>query len=177
MTASLNIVVAMKAEARPLIDRFEMIPISLKNGHFSVYQNGHMVLIVSGIGSANAREAVQYLARRYSKKGESAWLNVGVAGHGSLDVGQGFLANCIADRDSGQTVYPIFVDDFGLARGKVTTVSEVETEYREETGYEMEAFGFASSAAKCSTLELIHCYKIVSDNHKDIRRTVDIKGY
>ena len=39
----------------------------------------------------------------------------------------------------------------------------------------MEAFGFASSAAKCSTLELIHCYKIVSDNHKESVEQLTLK--
>ena len=165
MTASLNIVVAMKTEAKPLINWFGLAPMSPQIDRFSIYEKEHMTLIVSGIGSINAREAVQCLARHCTNRGVSAWLNVGVAGHGSFDVGQGFLANCITDRKSGQTIHPMFVDDFGLAKGKITTVSEVETDYREQIGYEMEAFGFASSAAKYSTLELIHCYKIVSDNH------------
>ena len=127
MTASLNIVVAMKAEARPLIDRFELTLSSPKHGRFPIYENGHIVLIVSGIGSANAQEAVQCLACHCARKGVSAWLNIGVAGHGSINVGQGFLADCIsliAIPDKRFTPYLSMILDW--REEKITTVSEVE---------------------------------------------------
>ena len=156
----------MRAEAKPLIDCFEMRPVSSKVSRFEVYENEDTVLMVSGIGSANARLAVQHLARFGADTDVAAWLNIGVAGHGSFEVGQGFMANCIADGSTGQTLYPLFVNDFGVPTSQVITVHEVESQYPLKVGYDMEAYGFAVSAAKYSTFELIHCYKIVSDNRK-----------
>ena len=167
MTASVNIVVAMKSEALPLIDRFGLERVSRKGDRFLIYGNDHLSLIVSGIGANNSEEAVRYLSTNSTSADVNAWLNIGVAGHASYDLGTGYLANCIVDSVTQRTFFPVFTVDFGLPTGKVTTVNVVETEYQEHTGYDMEAFGFATSASKFSTLEMIHCLKIVSDNREN----------
>ena len=182
MTASVNIVVAMKSEALPLIDRFGLERVSRKGDRFLIYGNDQFSLTVSGIGAKNSEEAVRYLSKQSTSTDVNAWLNIGVAGHRSYDIGTSFLANCIVDSVTNRTLFPVFAIDFGLPTGKVTTVNVVETEYQEHTGYDMEAFGFAASASKFSTLEMIHCFKVVSDNRensvqrltkKDVEKFID----
>ncbi len=180
MTTSVNIVVAMKSEAMPLIGRFGLERMTRDGDRFPIYGKGQLKLIISGIGAHKAREAVWYLSKHSETVNVSAWMNVGVAGHGSHGIGTGFLANCILDGVTQQTIYPSFTIDFGLQTGKVATVDVVETEYQERIGYDMEAFGFAASASRYSTLEMIHCFKVVSDNRENSVRyltKLDIQNF
>ncbi len=164
MTHSVNIVVAMKSEASPLIDQFGLERMTCKGDRFPIFGKEQLKLVVSGIGANRAKEAVRYLAQISDSGDVIAWLNVGVAGHGVYAVGTGFLANCIVDSLTQRTFYPLFTTDFVLPTGKVITVDVVETEYKQHAGYDMEAFGFAASASRFSTFEMIHCFKVVSDN-------------
>ncbi len=180
MSISVNIVSAMKSEALALIDQFGLERMACKGDRFPVYANNQLNLIVSGIGANRAEEAVCYLSQQSQSVDVMAWLNVGVVGHGSYPIGKGFLANCIVDSATRRTFYPSFSTNFGLPTGKVATVDVVETEYQEDTGYDMEAFGFAASASKFSTFELIHCFKVVSDNRENsVRRLTmsDIQNF
>ncbi|MDP6361102.1 MAG: hypothetical protein QF473_38670 [Planctomycetota bacterium] len=43
-------------------------------------------------------------------------------------------------------------------------MNEAEREFETEELYEMEASGFISAALRFSTADLVHCFKIVSDN-------------
>ena len=164
MNSTVNIVVAMKAEARSLIEHFILQDRMTGLHKFKVYQNDHIRLIISGIGSSNAEKAVAVVAERIEPNEISAWLNVGVVGHKSLEIGQALMGNRITDKLASESLYPIFVADFGLRTGKVRTVYEVETDYEEDTAYDMEAYGFAKAASNFAKYELIHCYKVVSDN-------------
>ena len=164
MNSTVNIIVAMKAEARSLIEHFALQDRITGLHQFKVYQNDQIRLVISGIGSSYAEKAVAVVAERVEPNEISAWLNVGVVGHKSLEIGQALMGNRITDAVTGESLYPIFVTDFGLRTGKVRTVYEVETDYEEETAYDMEASGFVKAASKFTKYELIHCYKVVSDN-------------
>ncbi|MDE0308924.1 MAG: hypothetical protein OXI60_03730 [Acidiferrobacterales bacterium] len=164
MIASVNIVTAMKSEALPLIDHFCLERMTQKGEPFSIFGNDELKLIVSGVGTSMAHKAVRYLSRNDKSAQTSAWLNVGVVGHGTYATGTGFLANCIVESATQRTIYPSFTIDHDLPTGKVITVDGVNTDYQPHAGYDMEAFGFATAATQFSTLEMIHCFKVVSDN-------------
>ena len=164
MSSQVNLVVALKSEAYPLINHFRLKKQESHSTHFPTYRNNRLALIVSGIGKENSRNSVNFLADVQQFDNATAWLNIGIAGHGSRSVGEGYLANVIEDRPTGKMHYPPVIREFNCTTGKVTTVDEVESRYLEDTGYDMEAFGFYSAAVKQSTVEIVHCYKVVSDN-------------
>ena len=164
MFSQVNLVVALKSEAYPLINHFRLKKQESHSTHFPTYRNNRLALIVSGIGKEKSRNSVNFLADVQQFDNATAWLNIGIAGHGSRSVGEGYLANVIEDRSTGKMHYPPVSREFNCTTGKVTTVDEVESRYLEDTGYDMEAFGFYSAAVKQSTVEIVHCYKVVSDN-------------
>ncbi len=167
MKHNVTLVIALHAEARPLIEHFELSRMPPFDG-ISIYENERITLALSGIGSEAAARAVQSVHNR-DIECKRAWLNIGIAGHGSLDVGQSFLANRIQDQTTMISWYPMFVFETNCQTGMLMTVEQVEKHYAEPIGYDMEAAGFISAAMRFSIAELVHSYKIVSDNpHKSV---------
>ena len=162
MNHGVNLVVALRPEAGPIIGHFDLKH-QPSSKRVSIYANEGLTLAVSGLGKTAAANAV-YELKRFNPDQVSAWFNIGIAGHQSLDIGEGYLVNRVNDKATEQTWYPMFVFDHGCSTGMITTVDQVETEYAEPTGYDMEASGFVAAAFRLATVELVHCYKIVSDN-------------
>ena len=162
----INILVALKCEASPLVEHLQLTKCTKAKNGILIYENCDTLLAVSGVGKANARRAVNQLASRASDGDYAAWLNIGIGGHGTRSVGDAIIANRIVDRSSDETWYPSFVRKFHFDTGPVATVEQPETEYRDESVYEMEASAFFPSACKFSKLELVHCIKIISDNRQ-----------
>lgn len=159
----INIVTALHCEASPIIQHFRLK--KLKQDHaFSIYDNGRIALIVSGIGKTLAATAVGYLQALLQNQTPNAWFNVGIAGHKQLALGTGFLAHRITDMATAKRYYPSFAFTPPCITDEVVSVDTVETDYSENVGYDMEASGFFSAAMRFSTSELVHSFKIVSDN-------------
>ena len=158
----LRFVVALPAEARPLIERFGMT--AAGDGPFPVYRGEDAWLAVSGHGKAAAAAATAYLHLFSGGALGCAWLNVGLGGHGQRAVGEGVVAHKISDAASGASWYPQLVIDSPRPTVPVLTVERVEEEYAPPWIYESEAAGFFPTACRFSVAELVHCYKVVSDN-------------
>ena len=164
----IHFVVALACEARPLIRRY-----GLKAGSptsaFRVYRSPQHDLVVCGVGKIAAAAATAYLGAGANAEDE-VWINVGVAGHRSLNVGSGLVADRILDRASGQAWYPpqLFAGEYHSSL--VISVDQVEKEYAEEAAYDMEAAGFWPTATRFSTAELVQCYKVVSDTRQSAAR-------
>jgi len=159
----LNIVVALPAEARPLLDHFKLRD-KQHNTAFPLYRNTEMALIVSGPGKVAAAAATAFLAGMATAPGTRAWLNIGIAGHAQHGIGTGFVAHRITDSTTGTSWYPPQLLDLSLPTGSVVTVDVPETEYPAAALYEMEASGFFPVACRFSSSELVQCFKIISDN-------------
>jgi adenosylhomocysteine nucleosidase len=167
----INIVTALACEANPIIQRYGLKK-SPHCGTFPVYKNGFMALIITGMGkyaSATAVGFLQSLLNSALVKTEQAvephvWLNVGIAGHKTLDVGTALLAQKISDLGAYQYFYPCFTFDVPCVTGEVITVDNAETQYPVDAAYDMEALGFCAAASRFSGFEMIHCLKIISDN-------------
>ncbi len=156
-----TIVVALAAEARPIVRHFGLRPTASQP--FRVYQGEAVRLIVSGVGSAASAAAVDHLGGGRGRR-PRAWINVGIAGHRDAALGGLRLASRIVDRKSGRAWYPPAVFDPPCAGAQVTTVDDVERELTGDFLYEMEAAGFYPAALRFATAELVQVLKVVSDN-------------
>ena len=158
----LRFVVALQAEARPLVERFGLTAVG--EAPFPLYRGEDAWLIVSGQGKAAAAAATAYLHLASGGKPGLAWLNVGLGGHGLRTVGEGVVAHKISDAASGVSWYPQLVIDSPSPTGPLLTVERVEEEYEPPWVYESEAAGFFPTACRFSVAELVHCYKVIADN-------------
>jgi hypothetical protein len=161
-----NLVVALSCEARPLIQCFNLRQEKAIAG-FRLYGNGDGInLIVSGAGKLATAAAVGFLAGRQGDDHTvgAAWLNVGIAGHGTMSVGEGVLIHKVTDQASGRVSYPPMVVNTPCPTSSVITVEHPETTYADDAAYDMEASVFVATAGRFVTSELVQIFKIISDN-------------
>ena len=159
----LNIIVALKCEAKPIIHQYGLKRRSGQHA-FAVYENDDIVLTISGWGKVAAAAATSFVHVLTGMRSHSAWLNIGIAGHRERAIGQGVLAQKISNAATGRNWYPPMIMDVPCELENLLTVDKVEENFSENAVYEMEAAGFYETASRFSTAELIHCYKVVSDN-------------
>ena len=169
----INLVVALQAEARPIIEALDLVQ-DRPAGIFPVYCNGDLSLVVSGIGRTHCAAAVTHLFHRTAQHVNQAWLNIGIAGHQQVPIGSVLLASRITEHASGRSWYPPYVLDVELLRSPLVTVDKPERCYPDCCAYDMEAAGFYQLACRCSTGELVQSLKIISDNPgSDLDLTTD----
>jgi len=156
----MNFVVAFLAEAQPVIDFYRLVKTDLSPG--SMFQNDQHCLLISGLGKDRAASATKLLGQSKAGKNEG-WLNLGIAGHGSLAKGDAFLAGKIIDDKSEEVFYPPQICQSSLPVSSLCTSSSPVTQYEPEMGYDMEAHSFFREASKFSFRELVQVVKIVSD--------------
>ena len=157
----IRLVVALPAEARPLIRR---LGLSRDAGaDRPTWRAQGIALVISGVGRRAAAAAVAGLAGE-EPPGEAAWINVGVAGHRDLPLGEIVLAHKVVGGGDGGAWHPSPVFEPPCATATVTTVDRPETGYPGETVYDMEAAGFCAAAARLASAERIQVVKVISDN-------------
>jgi hypothetical protein len=159
----IRLVVALPVEAKPLIAHFQLERAGEARG-FEIYEKEGISLVVSGIGKTAAAAATAYLQAWTGNQPNAAWINVGMAGHRDLLLGEGILGDRITDRATGEAWYPPPVIEAPCPRAPLMTVDRVEEAFAEEWVFEMEAAGFYPSACRFASAELVQCYKIISDN-------------
>ena len=157
------ITTALKAEALPIIEAFDLKPLQ-GQPLFPIWQNEGIKLTVSGVGKVKAAAACGYLAGIYQDEEIYGWLNVGIAGHKNLPVGTPLLAHKIIDVELKTHYFPSFAFSLPCETEECLTFSSPETRYKEEGMYDMEAAGFYAIASKSAPLEMIHVFKVISDN-------------
>ena len=167
----INIVTALACEANPIIQRYALRKRPASGAH-PIYENDAVKLIISGMGKFASASAVGYLQSLLDSALKETpyatvphiWLNVGIAGHGGMDLGTPLLAHKIGDPLVGRYYYPCFTFEAPCRTVEVITVDKAETHYPANAAYDMEALGFCAATSRFSSFELIHCLKIVSDN-------------
>ena len=92
------------------------------------------------------------------------FLNVGIAGHGSLDIGTAFIANRIEDDQEDKTFYPPQITNSKMMQSRLRSCSHPNRNYA-NLGFDMEAHAFFSIASRSITRELVQVVKVVSDNN------------
>jgi len=158
-TNEINIVVAMKREATPLINYWD-----LKKNSKKFYSNKKkkINLIISGIGKKRAEEATTYLAEKTNNN--SFFLNVGIAGHKNYKLGEIILISKITDNKNKYSWYPSLLWKTKIKKKPLITVAFPKIRYTTDHLYDMEAAGFFKGARNFVGPEKVQCIKIVSDN-------------
>jgi hypothetical protein len=159
---NINIVVAWMAEARPLIDRFRLKPLSRKHG-LRIYRNDTLTLIVAGQGKVSAAVATAWLQASLRLQPGARWLNIGIAGHRDLAVGTAIQARSVMDRASGRS-WQLPCDEADLPCLDIVTVDAPDSGYASAMVVDMEASGFVETALRFADRSDICCFKVISDN-------------
>lgn len=161
------LVVALQAEAQPLITHFGL-RCEAPMGMFRIYRRESMALVISGVGKSLSAAATGYLCGSSDGWRNAPWINVGVAGHQNVDVGELIVANKIVDQSTAHSWYPPQLVA-NVVNSTLITVDEPEETYPERAAYDMEAAGFFPAATRCSSGELVQSIKVISDNpHQSI---------
>jgi hypothetical protein len=161
----INLVVALPAEARPLIEFFRLKE-KTTIGTFRMYRQEDMSLVISGPGKIAAAAATALLAGSNTSGKQAAWLNIGIAGHATYAIGRSLLAHRITDQATGYSWYPPQLLDLATTTAHLLTVDAPENSYHQDVAYDMEASGFYPVAGRFSSIELVQCFKVVSDNRE-----------
>jgi adenosylhomocysteine nucleosidase len=160
----MNFIVALSCEAKPIIDELRLTK-QFSPSPFPVFRNDFHRLVVSGIGKVAAAAATGFLLGSSSTKQEvQAYLNVGIAGHGTLQTNTAFIASCISDDQDKAIFYPPQIIDSDFEHSRLCTCSNPNQKYEKGLGFDMEAHAFYSIASRSATRELIQVLKVVSDN-------------
>ena len=157
----MNFVIAFPGEAQPIIEFYELQKVSVQP--FPYYQKDNHKLVLSGMGREQTSQAVNFLKTKNVSPNQ-AWINLGIAGHGSLEIGQPFLAGKIEDDLSGNCFYPPQIYDHTFPVTCLKTYSQPCSSYEPARGYDMEAHAFYAAVVGASTRELTQVIKVVSDN-------------
>ena len=155
----INIVVAMKREAIPLINYWD-----LKENPKKFYSNKkkNINLIISGIGKKRAEKATIYLAEQTNNN--SFFLNIGIAGHKNYRLGEIILTSKITDNNNKYSWYPSLLWKTKIKKAPLITVVFPKIRYTTNCLYDMEAAGFFKGARNFVGPEKVQCIKVVSDN-------------
>ena len=163
MSGRLIWVCALACEARPIIDRYRLKK-SRRDHAFDLYAGPRMACVVSGVGRLAAAAATAWCAARFDAERALAWLNLGIAGAADFELGTLLQVTQIVDADDGRRYYPAPTAKPALPTATCLSLARPADDYPPGLLLDMEASGFAASALRFSSAELIGCLKVVSDN-------------
>jgi len=159
----LHIVTALPCEAKPIIRHYRLNGRQAENG-FRIYENDQIGLIIAGIGKCAAAAACAYL-QGAEPQSKHAWLNLGIAGHGDLNVGDAVMAHKVTDANTATSWYPAMPFKHPCPTVELVSVDQPQTDYDANIAYDMEASGFYDTASRFNSSELVQVVKLISDNH------------
>ena len=159
----INFIVATLSEGQPIIDLFNLSNKRFTN-KLTIYYSEQISLTVTGIGKLNCVISVVQTFYELKQERNNIWINVGLAGHKILQIGQVFGIRKIIDKSSQKVFFP-FNGKFDLPTQECITLDSIQNEYCSKL-HDMECSGFFQAASKFSTNELIQTIKIVSDNER-----------
>ena len=157
------IFIALDCEAKPVVSFYDLKKETVEHP-FSIFKNNEIVLTITGIGKVAMAGAVAYTFALFPDNKVPVIVNIGIAGHRTHALGHLLLAMKIVDNDSGKKFYPQLLGINKPETSEILTASAPCAEYRENCLVDMEASAFYEMAIKFSTCELIHSFKVVSDN-------------
>lgn len=157
------IVTALQSEAHPLVRHFGLKG-SDAPSPYRIYRGDEITLVVSGVGRIASAAATSYAFARGGEPRNRPWINIGIAGHASAEIGSAWLANRISDASDRRAWYPSLVFDSGVSTAEVVTVDQPEGQFERDALYDMEASAFFATASRFALVELVQVLKVVSDN-------------
>ena len=156
-------VCATPSEAKPLVARYQLT--KLQHQPFTVFGSAdeNIQVLVSGIGAQNCNQACCWYAGMAPNV--NIWLNVGVAGHGHLDIGEHALVTKSTGAMLEQAYYPSLHTKWSARYAECLSLYAPSADYA-DCLFDMEANGFFCAARRFASPEFIHSIKVVSDNPK-----------
>jgi hypothetical protein len=163
--SGLLIAAALPVELRLLIDHFSAV--RQEAGPWPVYCNADrsVVLLETGIGMLAAAAALSHAMGYLSIPACWSVLNVGIAGSGSLPVGQWVLAQEVVDTSNDARFYLRPPRIKGIERSCIHSHAAPSDDYSATALLDMEAAGMVAAAKRFVALEQIAVAKLVSDNN------------
>ena len=164
---SIRWVVALRAEAKEIIDKYKLYSFDHKRP-FPIYRskNQDIWLTISGVGQVNSAAASMYLYQISTKLQSSVWINIGIAGF-EKNYGEIFRIDKIISNNNKKTFYPSRVTKNNFSNATLMTVDKPGTNYSDKYMIDMEGAAFFQTVSKVSSHELILIIKIVSDNSRN----------
>lgn len=157
----LHFITALRCEAEPLIRHYGMKP-TRNHGQIPLFCGDSAQLAISGVGSLQSAIATTTLFAQSPEPGP--WLNVGIAGHRSADIGDLLIANKLSSRDAKKDFFPQLPLKTDIRGSHLITSNFPCFDYSEDAAFDMEGYGFYKAALHFSTLNGTHCLKVISDN-------------
>ena len=161
-TKIINFLVALKHEALPIIDYFELTLNDKKYRNIFSNVEKNTFLIIAGIGIQNAKKAVTKL-KQLNKNKDDIWVNIGIAGHEKFKIGSIYEVKKVISSNNENTFY---TNSFfnKVPTSTVYCVNQEEKKYNNKYLYDMESYGFLEALDSLTIKENIFMFKIVSDN-------------
>ena len=161
-TKKVNFLVALKHEALPIIDYYEL---TLNNKKYrNIFSNveKNIFLVIAGVGIQNAKKAVTKLQQLNNNK-DDIWVNIGIAGHETFKVGSIYEVKKVISSYNKNT---FFTNSFynKISTSTVCCVNKEEKKYNNKYLYDMESYGFLEALDRLTIKENIFMFKVVSDN-------------
>lgn len=172
----IHFICALKCEASPIIEHYQLKHLQ-KAGLFNIYINktNEVSLTITGIGKLAAAMATTYTYSFLQCDADHVWINLGVAGHATHNIGDIYIANRIEDTSNASVWYPQLVINTDIPTASLQSLDKPSTEYK-NIMYDMEAAGFIFSASRFATSELSHSIKVISDNQKTPANNLSAKS-
>jgi len=167
----LQLFCALPCEAKPLIAAYRLK--NILHYPFQIYEKDKLRVVVTGLGKQVMAAAVAYVYGRFDLPAYTANLNVGIAGHYDASLGATVLINKIVDKATGTSMYPVRVFSYAGRTGLLETRDSPCYEYQPSIYYDMEASAYFLIATRFSPAELVHCFKVVSDNKDHAAEQID----
>jgi len=114
-------------------------------------------------------------AKQRFKLPPRAFINAGIAGHGSADLGAVFLIDQIIDVGSNQVFYPGTHFKWAGQSCRLHTLDIPSDQYQLNTAYDMEGAAFFNIVSRFTSVENIHLLKVISDNPESSFKSLNSK--
>lgn len=155
------LVIALKSEAQAFVEKYKLI--KTKCGSFTLFYNENIVLIISGMGVQNAKNATIRLLESFNIGDSDILVNIGICGASkNYRIGEIVQIGSLWYKDKFYTID-------ATSPNELTCVDEEIT----KSGYEMvdmESFGFFEAT---KLVQNRHIYKVVSDHFEPQNITKD----
>ena len=176
---ALNIVVAHALEAKAIISGFNASALSSTHQslhRFDWQEDIEVSVLVSGERAQRAFAGVHYLAGvnagERSQATRTLWLNFGVAGHGSLELGDIVMATKVNGPMLERALFPTLIAPWRDSFSACQSVNAPSMSYSDAL-LDMEASGFVAAAQDYATTDQFCVVKVVSDNPANPHDSLD----
>ena len=159
------ILCALPAEAKPLRRHFGL----MRDNRFAalpLYRSDRLALAITGVGPQAARTAINVLTASFVRRTPGRWINGGIVGHPTRDLGQWLEIERIVDAAGARPLRPALAQGVDLPRDGLVTSDAPCDDYAGSCCSDMEAWHLARSLQEQRPQDPFHCVKCVSDNRE-----------